>query len=215
MVTRAVIFDRDGVLTYFDYSPALDLFRSLPYLALDDVRCLWDAWCREHGPPRSAEAERVFMTGFWDSLCERWSFDDSVRDRLRGFDYTRAIRPFADARPALLAARARGLRVGVLSNFPLATIEASLGAAGLADLVDVALAAPVIGAAKPAAAAYLCALDALGVAPGECVFVDDEPECVEGARAVGIRAYLLDRSTAPQGGPGVVPDLYSFQEVWT
>jgi HAD superfamily hydrolase (TIGR01509 family) len=45
-----------------------------------------------------------------------------------------------------------------------------------------------VGVMKPEARIYQMALDALGVAPAESVFVDDFPENVEGARAVGMQA---------------------------
>ncbi|WP_343211022.1 HAD family hydrolase [Archangium violaceum] len=200
MSIHAVIFDRDGVLTYFDFAPALELFRDLPRIPFEAVRQHWFSWCRVTGTPRTVEAERQFLAGFWDELCDEWSLDAGVRERFHRFDYTRTIRAFSDARPTLLAVRERGLRVGVLSNFPMASIEASLTAAGLGDLVDVTCAAPVIGASKPEPAAYLHALAALGVSADECLLVDDEEACVEGARAVGIRAFLLDRAASGRGG---------------
>jgi HAD superfamily hydrolase (TIGR01509 family) len=43
-----------------------------------------------------------------------------------------------------------------------------------------------IGVAKPAPAAFLAALDVMGVPPGEVVFIDDREPNVAGARAVGI-----------------------------
>src|SRR6185437_9634561 len=106
--------------------------------------------------------------------------------------------------------RERGLSVGVLSNFPLPSLGASLGRVGLADLVDVAGAAPAIGASKPDARAYRHVIAALGVAPQECVLVDDELPCVEGALAVGIRAYHLDRLGKHSGESSTIRDLGSL-----
>ena len=46
-------------------------------------------------------------------------------------------------------------------------------------------------AAKPGPAIYQRALDVIGLSadPGSCLFVDDMPEFVAGARAVGLRAF--------------------------
>jgi len=46
-------------------------------------------------------------------------------------------------------------------------------------------------AAKPDATIYRKALDAIGLSddPGSCIFVDDMPEFVAGAKAVGLRAF--------------------------
>jgi len=203
---RAAIFDRDGVLTYFDQAAAMAYFQPLVPVGIDDLIRRWEAWGLAVGFPNSVEAEVVFWRGYWDHLCADLDLEPSVRAELRSFDYTTVIRAYPDARPALLYARACGLRIGVLSNFSLATLEASLHSAGLADLVDVACAAPVIGAAKPDPAAYQAVLRALMVGPEAAVFFDDEAPCVAGARAIGLRAFLVDRAGA-ESAAGTIRDL--------
>jgi putative hydrolase of the HAD superfamily len=193
---RAVILDRDGVLTHFDVPMLQAFFEPLVRLPLAELAQRWQGWCERGAGPRTLAQETAFWAEFWDGVADELALAPSARAQLRAFDYTRAIRAFPDVRAALTQARLRGLRVGVLSNFPLASLDASLRAAGVADLVDVACSASVIGAAKPAASAYLAATQALGVEPSECLFFDDEPLCVEGARALGIRAYRVDRTRA-------------------
>jgi len=195
---RAVIFDRDGVLTHFDFAPVRALLGDL-HFPLSEARERWHGFCARNPPPSSEEAERRLLAGFWGEVADHLGLGSDWRARFAAFDYTSTLRPFADARPALTAVRRRGLHVGVLSNFPMASLRASLATVGLLDLVDVAAAAPVIGAAKPAPEAYLHVLEALGVAPHECVLVDDEAPCVAGARALGIHAYLLDRRPGGDG----------------
>jgi len=190
---RGVIFDRDGVLTYFDYSSALELFRGVPQFSLEEAFARWTAWCSAAEPARDEDSERRLFAGFFSELSREWNLGRDVRDRFLAFDYLGMIRAFPDARRALEAARKRGLRVGVLSNFPLASLAASLRVAGFEGLIDRAASAPVIGAAKPHPRAYAYMLEALGLEPEECLLIDDEVPCVEGARAAGIRAFLLDR----------------------
>ena len=48
-----------------------------------------------------------------------------------------------------------------------------------------------VGHIKPRAEFYLACAAAAGVAPGDCVFIDDLPENVEGARAAGLRGLLF------------------------
>jgi hypothetical protein len=48
------------------------------------------------------------------------------------------------------------------------------------------------GGGKPAAVAYLGAAEELGVEPERIVFLDDMPMCIDGARAVGMTAVLVD-----------------------
>ena len=127
---------------------------------------------------------------------------------LLAFDYTAYMKPFQDARAAMEHVRQQQLKVGVLSNFALASLEASLEAIGLLDLVDCACAATVIGASKPTPESYLTVCQRLEVAPQECLFLDDEVECVDGARAVGMVAYQVDRQLDEhQLSGGVVASL--------
>jgi HAD superfamily hydrolase (TIGR01509 family) len=213
VVIRGVVFDRDGVLTAFDYAPVLALVRDLP-IDLGELRRRWEAFYRAEPAARTVVDEHALIARFWTGLCEAYGASAAVREAVARFDYTAIFRAYPDARPALLAARARGLRIGVLSNFPLVRIDASLAAAGLGDLVDSAVAASAIGAIKPAPAAYHHVLATLGVAPEECVLVDDEAPCVAGACAVGIKGLRLDRgASAADVGGGVLRDLHEFGAV--
>jgi len=205
---RAVVFDRDGVLTRFDLDRAAAFFAPLLPMPVGEIAERWFRWQEEHGFPTSLAAEGRLWASYWEHLGDRFSLSAEKRALLHEFDYTAVIQPHADARPALQHVRRAGARCGVFSNFSLASIDASLAAAGFADLVDVACAGYVVGVRKPEPQAYHFVAAALGVAPAECLFFDDEAENVDGARAVGMRAYLVDRSLpAHEIERGVVRDL--------
>lgn len=212
MSTRALVFDRDGVLTHFDFAPLMAMFEGVPKASFEALWRAWQAHTRLAPPPRRASAETSYVAAFWRSVREAWDLDEALESRLNRFDYTTAIRPFDDARPTLERARERGMRIAVLSNFPFVGLQASLRAAGLVDLVDVTFAAGVAGAPKPDPSAYLHTLDRLDVTPAECALVDDEEECVDGARRVGIRAFRLDRRAKALTSESV-PDLGTFLDV--
>lgn len=204
---RAVVLDRDGVLTHFDVPMLREVLAPLVPISLDALALRWQRWC-ERGGPRTANEEASFWAGFWDHVSDELGLGAHARERLHAFDYTTAVRAFPEVRDCLWAARSRGLGIGVLSNFPLVSLDASLVAAGLADAIDVARSAPMIGAAKPHPASYLGVTEALGVLPEDCLFFDDEREHVEGARALGIRAYLVDRTRTEHAlAEGIVCDL--------
>lgn len=208
MKYTAVIFDRDGVLTDFDLGGAAAYFESLLPLSVPDLITRWQQWGEQVGFPDSTAAEAVFWQGFWQGLADEINLPPEVQTQLQQVAYTRFMRSFPEARAALLAVRQQGLQTGVLSNFALATLADSLTAVGLADLIDAARAAPVIGVAKPDPAAYLAICDALNVRPEQCLFFDDEPLCVDGARQVGMAAYLVDRQrTEHDLAAGIVCDL--------
>jgi putative hydrolase of the HAD superfamily len=193
MTLKAAIFDRDGVLAYFDFKAASQFFRPLLPISLDRLNQHWQQWGAEVGFPSTLVQEKVFWQGFWHWLGDQFNLPSSIQNRLQDMDYTRFFRPFPDARSALVTARQHGLRVGVLSNFSLASLEDTLMAIGLADLVDVAAAATVIGASKPEPDAYLSVTKALGVQPQQCLFFDDEEICVTGARTLGMHSYRVNR----------------------
>ena len=212
MAFRAVIFDRDGVLTDFDLTAGEAFFGPRVPLNLWAISERWEQWGRRIGFPKNQSEEDRFFAGFWDALCDELALPEATRRDLHAFDYTTCLTAFADAPPALDAARRAGLAVGVLSNFSLASLDASLRTTGLAPWIDAACAATVIGVAKPDPAAYRIAAARLGVAPQDCLFFDDEADCVEGARRVGMTAYLVDRRrTAHDLAAGVVADLSALR----
>jgi putative hydrolase of the HAD superfamily len=109
---------------------------------------------------------------------------------------------FADVRPALEAARARGQRLVVVSNWDV-SLHDVLHALGLEPLLDGVLTSAEVGARKPARAMFERALALVGVGPAHAIHVGDSlEEDVAGARAAGIEAVLLRRDGADQA-PGV------------
>lgn len=191
---EAVIFDRDGVLADFKVFEAALYFGNLLPFNLDELSDRWEAWGNKVGFPRSVDEEKFFFKGLWDDICDELVLPDETRQSLHHFDYTQYMSAYSDTLQAMSYARQQGLKVGVLSNFALASLDASLEAIGLIDLVDCACAATVIGFSKPAPESYLAVCKKLNVRPESCLFLDDEIPCVEGAREVGMTAYQVDRS---------------------
>ena len=88
---------------------------------------------------------------------------------------------------ALRLARAQGVRTGLVSN--------SMGAgrydrAGFPELFDGVVISGDVGMHKPQPEIFLLGAKRVGVAPEQCVFVDDLRENCEGAEAVGMTAVL-------------------------
>jgi putative hydrolase of the HAD superfamily len=102
-------------------------------------------------------------------------------------------------REALDRLRARGLRLGVISNSD-GRVEEALVAAGLRDCFEVVLDSALAGVEKPDPAIFRAALAALGVRPEEALYVGDLYEVdVVGARAAGMEAVLLLPEAAAPG----------------
>ncbi len=214
MPIDAVILDRDGVLTYFDEAEAEAYFRPWLPIPLEDLEARFTSFEKRRGIPETEDQEARFFCEFWDSLSAELELTPSRRRKLHHFDYKTMLRPFPEAREMLLEVRRQGLRTAVLSNFQLASLGPSLQAVGLGDLVEIACAGSVVGAYKPDPAAYHAVTRALSLAPQNCLFFDDREEHVEGARAVGMSAYRVDRGRSEHAvADGVVRDLSALPSI--
>ena len=134
-------------------------------------------------------------------------FDACFTELFEFYGRAAAWRVFPDVPEALRAVRARGLRVGVVSNFDTRLVGL-LEELGLAPLVDRIVHSTRAGVAKPDPAIFHLALEALGVPPAEALHAGNEVVAdVEGARAAGLGAVLVDREgrllTLPPGVPRV------------
>jgi putative hydrolase of the HAD superfamily len=106
------------------------------------------------------------------------------------------VRPEAEA--LVGDARAAGLKIGILTNeTELMQGRAWIDRVDVFRSVDALVDASVTGVMKPDPAAYALALDALDLAPGRVLFVDDQPKNVAGAEAVGIAAVRFDPTDVP------------------
>ncbi|HEX2416029.1 MAG TPA: HAD family phosphatase [Thermoleophilaceae bacterium] len=88
---------------------------------------------------------------------------------------------------ALRSARAQGVRTGLISN--------SMGVdrydrSAFPELFDGVVISADVGMHKPEPGIYRLACERVGLAPAECVFVDDLRENCAGAEAVGMTAVL-------------------------
>ena len=107
---------------------------------------------------------------------------------------------YDDVLPTLAALKAGGVRTAIVSNTPWGSPAAlwreELARLGMADVVDVLVFCPDCGWRKPARQIFDHALQRLGAAPGQCVFVGDDPRWdVAGPQAAGMEAVLIDRRT--------------------
>lgn len=133
----------------------------------------------------------------------------------RRFGDPQVWRFYADVEPALRGLRARGLKLGVVSNWDtrLRRICAGLGLDGLVDFVVISA---EVGVRKPDARIFEVALGKAGVAPHEALHVGDLPdEDLEGARRAGVRGVLIDREKRITGveAPAGVPVVRSLNDL--
>lgn len=87
---------------------------------------------------------------------------------------------------AVRSARRQGLKTGLISN----TWGLDDSRSGALDIFDARVLSGEVGLRKPQAEIYRLAARRLEAEPEDCVFVDDLPANVEGARAVGMTGVL-------------------------
>lgn len=138
---------------------------------------------------------------------ETWSSDYEVAIRA-------AWAPFDDVHAALDELDALGIPYGAVSNNVEEYQRGKLKAAGL-ERITVVVGSDTAGAPKPDPRPFLAGVALLGTAPGETLYVGDNPiNDVQGAKAAGLPALLLDRDPDLKiNTPGTLPDL-TFLSRW-
>lgn len=196
---RAVLFDRDDTIAFTDREVYAEAARWAAEEYGLDARVVgaemlrhWQERALTWWDLRTEDDETVFWDGYGQELMGRLGLPPAeAAVFMAEYPYERFMKPVPHAREVLRALRAQGLKIGVLSN-TLPSIDRTLEAVGLDDLVDVAVATCAVGVHKPDAGAFLHAADALGLQPAKILFVDDKLENVEAARALGMQATVID-----------------------
>jgi putative hydrolase of the HAD superfamily len=88
---------------------------------------------------------------------------------------------------AVAAARAAGIRTGLLSN---SWGDSGYERSAFGELFDAVVISAEVGLRKPDPAIFLLAAERVGVEPASCVFVDDLLPNAEAARAVGMEGIV-------------------------
>jgi HAD superfamily hydrolase (TIGR01549 family) len=115
---------------------------------------------------------------------------------------------YEDVLPVFAELRSYGLKIGLVSNTGRDLDE--FVSHHRLD-VDAALASSAHGWTKPHESIFRAVLDSLGVQAAEAAMVGDSPEDdVEGARALGMEAFLIDRDGRHTEWDNRLPDLYAL-----
>jgi putative hydrolase of the HAD superfamily len=102
--------------------------------------------------------------------------------------------------------QSRGYSTGILSNLPRPMGESLRAHPTFLDPFDHQTFSYELGVVKPSEAIYRYAIEGLGVAPEQALFLDDRPENIEGARGLGMQAELytawedMSENIAPRYG---------------
>ena len=178
-----LLIDFGGVLTTSVWDSFADFCReqgleegAVKRLFREDPAALADLRALETGKLSEGEFEQRFAENL--GLADA---SDLIEGMFRG------MRPCEPMVAAVAAARAAGVRTGLVSNsWSTSHYDRDL----LAELFDDVVISAEVGLHKPQPEIYLLAAKRLGEEPRRCVFVDDLRENCAGAEAVGMTAIL-------------------------
>lgn len=233
---EAVIFDWGGTLAVYAGIELIDMWRiaarhlagHLPATEAEILQRLADVearmWERTATDARAASLADLLAeaTGALGADVATAVLEEAGTHYLDA--WTPHITHYAQAAPTLAALRARGLRIGLLSNthWPPAYHEHFLQRDGLRDLIDARAYTSEMTYMKPHPEAFRHALDALAVRdPARAVFVGDRLfDDVFGAQRAGMRAVHLvnpkvpDYEARPDATIERIEDLVAVIDRW-
>jgi 2-haloacid dehalogenase len=209
-MVSAYVFDAYGTL--FDVHAAIARHRSAAGGDADRFSEIWRTKQLEYSWTLTLAGH---YADFW-TLTERAldfafarvpSVDRSLRSKL--LDAYLTLDAFPDARNALAALKAQGLRLAILSNGTPRMLAAAVEAAGIGDYLDAVLSVDVLRQYKPRPEAYTLATDAFALQRPDIGFVSSNRWDVMGAASFGFRANWVNRT----GGPDEYQDFPPLRRV--
>ncbi len=200
-MVRAVLFDVDFTLALPGPELGPDGYRHVGErhgLALDPER--YDAARQAALGSLQRDPELVHDDELWVAFTERIvhgmggageAAAACAADIVRAWELHDKFTLYEDALPVLEELRSHGIKIGLVSNGSR-DLEEFVRHHGL--VVDVAVGSRAFGRTKPHPSIFREALAELEVEPEAAAMVGDSYEDdIEGARALGLRAFLLDR----------------------
>ncbi len=218
---RYVFFDRDGTLTYYDREKEawrdgmIARWGGTPFETDYATMMELFAIASEGRKPwyRNVEDEKGFFRRYYRAVLERAGVRENLDERAGTlFDtlWLKDRKTYPETEDVLRRFAGAGCRMGVISDTS-PSLELSLRLLGLGDWFESFTASSLTGAGKPDPRIYRAAMDSLGAAPSECLYIDDCREEADGARAVGMTAFHLDREgREPGDSPWTVRTLSEF-----
>ena len=226
---EAVLFDWGDTLIEFAYDPELVAVGHRAGLAavgngdLPDVAALTEHF-REHYEPffwTPGTIEEIEYPGLIRELLREFGLevDDEALGRFLEAEHEAwepARRLAANTHALLESLRERGLKLGLVSNAfdPGWLLHRDLEQMGLADRLDFAVFSSEVGFRKPDPRIFERALEALGVAPENALFVGDRLyEDVRGAGELGMTTVQALWFRADEHPEGAEPDHQAFTQL--
>ena len=131
----------------------------------------------------------------------------------RPLPFSQLIEVFSDVVPALEVMKGSGLALGIVSDTgPEA--RRLYQEFGLTDYFSAYAISAEVGCCKPDPLMYRTASDALGLVPEQCVFVDNDVDCLHGALDLGYQVFGISRyGDPPHDGLTWIRGMYELLDL--
>ncbi len=194
---KAIIFDKDGTLH-------------------DTEKVYLEAWtlaAKELNVPDIEATVRdctgttiPWIASYWTKKYPDIPFEDYLpRRQHHYFRILEAGVPVKEGAHELLTyLKAHGYKIGMATSTPWDTVAEHLARTGMTDYFDTVVTGDMVEHGKPAPDIYLLAAERLGVAPTECIGVEDSLSGVHAICAAGMRAIMV---------PDMIPPTEEIQEM--
>jgi putative hydrolase of the HAD superfamily len=158
------------------------------------------AWRRKDKFDHSRHAWRALVEQSFSSLLPAECVGRFFDDLYERFGRAAAWRVFDDVQPTFRALKARGFKLGAISNWD-ERLRPLLAELGLAPFFDAIVVSCEVGSAKPVASVFRHCVELLRTPARSTLHVGDhaEEDCA-GAERAGLRSRLLSRDPT---GPGM------------
>ena len=197
---RAAVFDAYGTL--LDVHAAMQRHADRLPPDWERISAEWRtkqleySWVRTlTGPAHHRDFWRVTQDALAFVATRHGITDPAVLDLLLGA--YRQLAPYDDAAPMLKSLRAQGLQTAILSNGDPGMLQAAVGAAGLAPLLDAVLSVEELGVFKPDPRVYALMTQRFGLTPDQVAFVSSNAWDAQAAAAFGARVFWCNRAQQP------------------
>jgi putative hydrolase of the HAD superfamily len=187
LALRAVIFDYGMVLTGRPDPAAFEAILHITGLPVERLSDLY--WADRH----AYDEGKLTGLGFWQKLVADagLSLSSAAVEELNDWD----ARMWTTVNPAMLAwqeqVRERGLRTAILSNMGDNVHDRMEREFDWLSRFDVLVWSYQLRLAKPDPAIYRYALEKLGTAAAETLFIDDRQTNVDAALAMGMKGHVF------------------------
>ncbi len=128
---------------------------------------------------------------------------------VNAWEHTTNFELYEDAPPVMRELRRHGLKIGLISNTSRDRLPRLIDTFSLD--VDAWISSGAHGKVKPSPSIFQAALELLGVTAHDAVMVGDSlGDDIEGARALGMRAFLVDRERRYPERSDTLRSLYAL-----